>query len=152
VVQSGGAIAGVFPGLPFWAAAFVLSILQIIWAVIFGSPGGRINDAAVVLLAGLCILFFMETFGYKPNTITIPSGINIALGIELSIAMPVTWLPLVGDYSYKADNKTCGVFMPFIGYFLGSSLMYIIGFKYIMLVSVLFIIKNKWALKKGNIE
>jgi purine-cytosine permease-like protein len=42
--------------------------------------------------------------------------------------MPVSWLPLVGDYSYKANNKTCGIFMPFTGYFLGSSLMYIIGF------------------------
>jgi putative hydroxymethylpyrimidine transporter CytX len=128
VVQSGGAIVEVFPGLPFWTVAFVLSILQIIWAAIFGSPGGRINDIAVVLFAGLCILFFIEAFDYKPNTINISSGINIALGIELSIAMPVSWLPLVGDYSYKANNKICGVFMPFIGYFLGSSLMYIIGF------------------------
>ncbi|MDR0555193.1 MAG: permease, partial [Treponema sp.] len=122
VVQSGGAIAGVFPGLPFWAAAFFLSVFQIIWAVIFGSPGGKINDIAVVLLASLCVLFFIEAFGYKPNTIVISNNMKIALGIELSIAMPVSWLPLAGDYSYKAKNKTCGVFMPFAGYFLGSSL------------------------------
>jgi purine-cytosine permease-like protein len=49
------------------------------------------------------------------------------LGIELSIAMPVSWLPLVGDYSCKADSKLCAALMPFLGYFLGSCFMYIIG-------------------------
>jgi len=52
---------------------------------------------------------------------------SIMLGIELSIAMPVSWLPLVGDYSCKANDKMCAVLMPFLGYFLGSCFMYFIG-------------------------
>jgi putative hydroxymethylpyrimidine transporter CytX len=127
VVQAGGAIAAVFPNLPFWAVTFTLSILQVVWAIIFGSPGGRINDIAVVLLAGLCVLFLVESFNYEPSALTFSNGMSIMLGIELSIAMPVSWLPLVGDYSCKADSKLCAALMPFLGYFLGSCFMYIIG-------------------------
>jgi purine-cytosine permease-like protein len=97
------------------------------WAIIFGSPGGRINDIAVIFLAGLCILLFVEASGYEPVSISISNSLSIMLGIELSIAMPVSWLPLVGDYSSKAHDKTCAVGMSFLGYFLGSCFMYIIG-------------------------
>jgi purine-cytosine permease-like protein len=98
-----------------------------VWALIFGSPGGRINDIAVVLLAGLCILFLVESFNYESSVLTFSNGMSIMLGIELSIAMPVSWLPLVGDYSCKANNKICATLMPFLGYFFGSCFMYIIG-------------------------
>jgi putative hydroxymethylpyrimidine transporter CytX len=127
VVQAGGAITAVFPNLPFWTVTFALSVLQIVWAIIFGSPGGRINDIAVVLLAGLCVLFLVESFGYGSSPLVISNSMRIMLGIELSIAMPVSWLPLAGDYSYKANSKICAALMPFLGYFLGSCFMYIIG-------------------------
>jgi purine-cytosine permease-like protein len=41
--------------------------------------------------------------------------------------MPVSWLPLAGGYACKAESKTCAVAMPFIGYFVGSVLMYGFG-------------------------
>ncbi|MDR2535078.1 MAG: permease [Treponema sp.] len=134
VVQSANAIVGALPNLPFWTVALVLSILQMVWTIVFSTPGGRINDAAVILLAGLCGLFFFEAFSNKTTAVNSVQDINLALGIELCIAMPVSWLPLVGDHSYKANNKICAVLMPFLGYFLGSSLMYIIGF-YIVISS-----------------
>ncbi|MDR0722951.1 MAG: permease [Treponema sp.] len=127
VVQAGGAIAAVFPNLPFWTIPFALSILQMVWAIIFGSPGRRINDIAVVLLAGLCVLFLVESFNHESSDLVFSNSISIMLGIELSIAMPVSWLPLVGDYSCKANDKVCAFLMPFLGYFLGSCFMYLIG-------------------------
>jgi putative hydroxymethylpyrimidine transporter CytX len=127
VVQAGGAIAAVFPNLPFWTVTFTLSILQMVWAMIFGSPGGRINDIAVILLASLCVLFLVESFGYESSPLAVSNNMSIMLGIELSIAMPVSWLPLAGDYSCKANDKTCATLMPFLGYFLGSCFMYILG-------------------------
>jgi putative hydroxymethylpyrimidine transporter CytX len=127
VVQAGGAITAVFPSLPFWMVTLALSVIQIIWALFFGSPGGKINDIAVVLLAGLCVLILLESFAYKSSSLVISSNMSVMLGIELSIAMPVSWLPLAGDYSCKANDKTCAALMPFLGYFLGSCFMYIIG-------------------------
>lgn len=127
VVQAGITIHAVFPNIPFWAAALTLSVLQIAWALAFGSPGGKINEIAVVLLAGLCVVFFVESIGYKSDFKFISDNMTVMLGIELSIAMPVSWLPLVGDYSCKAKSKTGAVLMPFLGYFLGSCVMYFIG-------------------------
>ncbi|WP_461246153.1 SLC5/6 family protein, partial [Treponema sp. R6D11] len=127
VVQAGGAIAAVLPNIPFWTITLTLSVFQIIWALIFGSPGGKINDIAVVLLASLCVLFLIESFGYKSDFILMSNNMSIMLGIELSIAMPVSWLPLVGDYSCKANDKISAVLMPFLGYFFGSCFMYFIG-------------------------
>jgi putative hydroxymethylpyrimidine transporter CytX len=127
VVQAGGAIVAVFPHLPFWTAALALSIVQIAWALFFGSPGGKINDIAVVLLASLCVFLFIESTGYTSSSLIISDNMGIMLGMELSIAMPISWLPLVGDYSCKANDKMCAVLMPFLGYFLGSCFMYFVG-------------------------
>jgi purine-cytosine permease-like protein len=52
---------------------------------------------------------------------------SLMLAVELSIAMPVSWLPLVGDYSHKADSPLTAALMPFAGYFAGSVLMYVLG-------------------------
>jgi purine-cytosine permease-like protein len=41
--------------------------------------------------------------------------------------MPVSWLPLAGDYSREAKDGTCAALMPFAGYFLGSAAMYVFG-------------------------
>jgi putative hydroxymethylpyrimidine transporter CytX len=129
VVEAVSAITLVLPALPFWAAALGLSVFEVLWALVFGSPGGRINDIAVALLAVLCTLLFIEAARGISGAAGFSGAMtmNITLGIELSIAMPVSWLPLVGDYSSQADSKLCAAGMPFIGYFTGSCLMYIIG-------------------------
>ncbi|MDR1832454.1 MAG: hypothetical protein LBQ97_06975 [Fusobacteriaceae bacterium] len=130
IVQSGSAITSVFPGIPFKVVTFTLSLLQIIWAMSFGTPASRINDLAVVLLALLCLLFFGEAFAGRPAVAPAfpASAMNLVLGIELSIAMPVSWLPLVGDYSSKAEDGATAFIMPFLGYFAGSCFMYFLGF------------------------
>jgi putative hydroxymethylpyrimidine transporter CytX len=125
VVQAGSAIAGVFTNFPFWIIALVLSVLVLVWALILGTPAGKLNEIAVILLACLCVVLFAESGGKAGAAI--PGAMSVTLGIELSIAMPVSWLPLAGDYAYKAESKTCAVLMPFIGYFAGSVLMYGFG-------------------------
>jgi putative hydroxymethylpyrimidine transporter CytX len=127
VVQAGSAVSGVFPGFPFWAAALVLSSLVLVWALMLGSPAGRLNEVAVILLALLCVLLFAEAAGKGLSGGGLAGAMNISLGIELSIAMPVSWLPLAGDYASKTDSPACASLMPFIGYFSGSILMYGFG-------------------------
>jgi putative hydroxymethylpyrimidine transporter CytX len=127
VVQAGSAVSGVFPGFPFPAAALVLSGLVLIWALMLGSPAGRLNEIAVVLLAALCVLLFAEAAGKGLSGGGLREAMSVSLGIELSIAMPVSWLPLAGDYASKTDSPVCASLMPFIGYFTGSVLMYGLG-------------------------
>jgi purine-cytosine permease-like protein len=43
------------------------------------------------------------------------------------MAMPISWLPLIGDYSKKSKNTMQAAICPFLGYFVGSVLMYFLG-------------------------
>jgi purine-cytosine permease-like protein len=130
-VQAGSAITSVFPELPFAPAAFVLSVLVLAWALLLGSPAVRLNNIVVILLSILCAVLFAESAGRADGTILgagLPGdAIGMALAIELSIAMPVSWLPLIGDYAVSAGDRTCAAGMPFAGYFAGSTLMYLFG-------------------------
>jgi putative hydroxymethylpyrimidine transporter CytX len=127
VVQAGSAVTGVFPGFPFPVAALVLAGLVLLWALLLGSPAGRLNEAAVVLLAVLGVVLFAEAAGKGIAGTGLGTAMSVSLGIELSIAMPVSWLPLAGDYAVKTDSPISASLMPFIGYFVGSVLMYGFG-------------------------
>lgn len=49
------------------------------------------------------------------------------MGFELSIIMPLSWFPLIADYTSLARSKRGALIAPFCGYFLGSCWMYAIG-------------------------
>ncbi|MDR2133879.1 MAG: permease [Treponema sp.] len=126
VVQAGNAFTALFP-LPFAPVSFALGLLVLLWALIFGSPARWINGAVVILLAVLCGVLFWESAGGGPGPAVFSEPLSFTLALELSIAMPVSWLPLAGDYSCRAKDTLCASVMPFAGYFLGSVFMYGFG-------------------------
>jgi putative hydroxymethylpyrimidine transporter CytX len=128
VVQAGSALTGMLPAVPFSLSALILALLVLIWALMFGSPVGQgIHSLIVALLAVLCVVLFVEASGIKGEAGAFENSMSLMLAVELSIAMPVSWLPLVGDYSHQADGPLTAALMPFAGYFVGSALMYALG-------------------------
>jgi putative hydroxymethylpyrimidine transporter CytX len=132
IVQAGSAVTSVLPRLPFAPVAFALSALVLAWALLLGSPAVRLNNAVVILLSILCAVLFAESAFRGGGAVTgggvLESDvIGMTLAIELSVAMPVSWLPLVGDYTVSAKDSVCAAGMPFVGYFAGSTLMYLFG-------------------------
>jgi putative hydroxymethylpyrimidine transporter CytX len=128
IVQAGSALKGVMPELSFTLTVTVLSALVLIWALIFRSPAGRLNDLMVVLLASLCLALFLEALAVDKTAAGAAGGsMSLILAIELSIAMPVSWLPLIGDYTCRARDKYTAAALPFLGYSLGSIAMYLLG-------------------------
>ena len=49
------------------------------------------------------------------------------IGLDLVIAMPISWMPLVSDYSRFARKTTPAFWNTWWGYFLVSSWMYLLG-------------------------
>ncbi len=127
IVQAGSAVVGVFPGFPFAAAALVLAVPVLAWALLLGSPAGWLNDIVVVLLGVLCAVLFAQAMVGGGGAPLSGGGMTMALAVELSIAMPVSWLPLVGDYSSGAPDRLTAAVMPAAGYLTGSVLMYAFG-------------------------
>jgi putative hydroxymethylpyrimidine transporter CytX len=54
-------------------------------------------------------------------------GLPFMLGLDYVIAMPISWLPLVCDYSRYAKENRGSLIGTWLGYFLVSSWMYLIG-------------------------
>jgi putative hydroxymethylpyrimidine transporter CytX len=49
------------------------------------------------------------------------------IGMDLVIAMPISWLPLVSDYSRFATDSKSSFWGTWVGYFVVSSWMYLLG-------------------------
>ncbi|MDR3324371.1 MAG: cytosine permease [Spirochaetaceae bacterium] len=131
VVQAARAMHGILPAAPFSLLALALSALTLVWALAFGSPARALNGVVVCLLALLCALLFAESFfpvvaGVAPSP-GAGEGMSFFLAVELSVAMPVSWLPLVGDYAKDASSKAAASVVPAAAYFAGSVLMYLFG-------------------------
>lgn len=112
--------------IPLWS---VLTAVLIIMVIAFGMTGfKKINTLAVVLLFALTLVLGWVVFR-SGKLFSQPSGKGMSFGsaLELVIAMPLSWLPMVADYTRFAGNEKDGAFGSFLGYFVGSSWMFIIG-------------------------
>lgn len=115
-----------FDSINTWAIAIGIFIGLWIW---LGKVGfQKLNVVAVVLLFALtlvlCGVVFQEgsILHVKPT-----DEMSFGSALELSIIMPLSWLPLISDYTRFAKSKKGGLIGSFTGYFIGSSLMYAIG-------------------------
>lgn len=105
-----------------------IGILICIW-IYFGKDGlKKLNNAAVILLFGLTLVLSFIIFkdGSLFNKAAI-GGMTTGAALELNIIMPLSWLPLIADYTRFAKTKKGAALGSFFGYFSGSSFMYTIG-------------------------
>jgi putative hydroxymethylpyrimidine transporter CytX len=105
-----------------------IGILTALW-IWFGKAGmKKLNTIAVLLLFGLTLVLGTVIFKDKALLSNAVSG-NMSFGgaLELSVIMPLSWLPLIADYTRFAKSERAAGYGSFIGYFLGSSWMFIIG-------------------------
>ncbi|MBS4538599.1 putative hydroxymethylpyrimidine transporter CytX [Clostridium sp. D2Q-11] len=112
-------------GLSYKLSLIIMAIFVFMWSYYFERKSKKINDFAVLTLLILtCLIFFNIDFER-----IIPTGANVSFitVVELSIAMPVSWIPLIGDYTMRGESRK-GVFLSsFFGYFIASSSMYVLG-------------------------
>jgi putative hydroxymethylpyrimidine transporter CytX len=88
----------------------------------------RINTIAASLLLVLTAVmsWVVLTHPSAAAAMTGPRG-PFGMGFELSIIMPLSWFPLISDYTSLARTRREALIAPFCGYFLGSCWMYAIG-------------------------
>jgi putative hydroxymethylpyrimidine transporter CytX len=109
--------------MPFIIGAFVG-----LW-VFWGVRGFKvINTVAAGLLLVLTIVMSVLIFTSPAGAGGAPTGKGaFGFGFELSIIMPLSWFPLISDYTSLARTKKGALIAPFLGYFIGSCWMYFIG-------------------------
>jgi len=103
-----------------------------VWAMVGHRWWKWIQRIAVVSLGALCVVMtyvvmMNAPFSFLKNIIA-DGSLHWATGFDIVIAMPISWLPLVADYSRFAKNTKSACRGTWWGYFLVSSWMFILGF------------------------
>lgn len=121
------AAGGIFKNSP-WIWCVVIGALIILWIVIGITNLGKINTVAMAALFILTIILCKIIF-FSGNHVTTPVGEAMSFGaaVELAVAMPLSWLPLISDYTREAEKPVKATAVSSIVYGVVSCWMYIIG-------------------------
>lgn len=103
-----------------------LGFLVLLWSLFMEKGSKLINEISVALLMVLSLVMLYLSWGQTP-TAPVSGEMSIGFALELSLVMPLSWTPLIADYTQKAKSSRGAVWSSYVGYFIGSSLMYIIG-------------------------
>jgi putative hydroxymethylpyrimidine transporter CytX len=83
--------------------------------------------AMVVLTVWMTVLIFRKYSVGEVLAKAPTGGTSLLAGTDLVVAMSVSWLPLVADYSRFAKSRRGATAGTFLGYFLGGTWMYAVG-------------------------
>lgn len=125
-----GALAanGIFEiGHIVWAA--IIGVLILVWILVGITNLGKVNTVAMLALFVLSLVLFKVIFlggnGYTP--IVDDGSLTFGAAVELAVAMPLSWLPLISDYTREAEKPFAATMASVVTYSVISSFMYIIG-------------------------
>jgi putative hydroxymethylpyrimidine transporter CytX len=88
----------------------------------------RISVSALLILCLAMTYVVFQEYGWcMLSQIPRKRDFPFMIGLDLIIAMPISWLPLVSDYSRFAKSSKSSFWGTWISYFIVSSWMYLIG-------------------------
>ena len=127
--QAAAGLAGGAGSARGWIVA--MGLLTTGWALAGSRAWKTLQKIGVVLLLGLSVAMTalaLQTYGWRelwaaPSARSMP----FMLGLDLVIAMPISWMPLVSDYTRYAAVPGRGIRGTWWGYFLVSSWMFVAG-------------------------
>lgn len=110
-----------------WVWCLVIGALIILWIVIGITNLGKINTVAMAALFILTLVLSRVIFG--DGSVAGASGDAMTFGaaVELSVAMPLSWLPLISDYTREAKEPVKATAVSTVVYGVVSCWMYVIG-------------------------
>lgn len=110
-----------------WIWCIVIGALIILWIMIGIKNLGKVNTVAMAALFLLTIILSFVIFG-KGKMLNIGGeGMSFGAAVELSVAMPLSWLPLISDYTREAKKPVKATAVSAITYGIVSMWMYVIG-------------------------
>lgn len=118
-----------FSNLRLWV--ILSGVITTLWALVGHRIWKWLERVSVIALLILCFAMtyvVLQQFGWDMlSQIPRKKDFSFMAGMDLIIAMPISWLPLVSDYSrFAKDSKSC-FWGTWISYFIVSSWMYLVG-------------------------
>ena len=128
MIYDGALAANTVMDAGHWLWCLVIGILIIVWIRIGILRIERVNAVAMTGLFLITVLLCSVIWGSAEATGS-PAGetMSFAMALELSIAMPLSWLPLISDYTREAERPAAAAAVSALVYGLVSCWMYFIG-------------------------
>lgn len=128
MIYDGALAAGGIWSPGHWVWCLVIGGLIVLWLAVGIQNLGKLNTVAMAALFLLTIVLSFVIFK-RDNIIVYASfpAMSFGAAVELSVAMPLSWLPLISDYTRDAEKPVKATAVSAAVYGLVSCWMYIIG-------------------------
>lgn len=111
-----------------WVWCLVIGVLIVLWIFIGITNLGKINTIAMAALFILTLILCKLIFFDGGAALAIgEEAMSFGAAVELSVAMPLSWLPLISDYTREAKEPVKATAVSSVVYGLVSCWMYVIG-------------------------
>lgn len=126
--QGTQALMGLNLGISFPIISFILAGLVGLWVYVGLQRSSKITSVVMIILTVLLVVLSVKLLGLQ-QSIAVHSSptLNFWNIFEISIAMPVSWLPVISDYTKDAKEPVKATAISAIAYTIASLWMYIIG-------------------------
>ena len=129
MIYDGALAAGGVLGAGQTVWCLVIGGLILVWILIGIRNLGKINTVAMAALFILTLILCKVIFFGRGGGVLAGEGETMSFGaaVELSVAMPLSWLPLISDYTRQAQKPVRATVASVVTYGLVSCWMYVIG-------------------------
>ena len=111
-----------------WVWCLVIGALIIVWILVGVTNLGKVNTIAMaalfILTLVLCKVIF---FSGAAGNVDTSEAMSFGAAVELAVAMPLSWLPLISDYTREAEEPVKATAVSAVVYGIISCWMYVIG-------------------------
>ena len=109
-----------------WIWSLIIGGLILIWLFIGIKNMSKINIVAMSALFLLTIFLSYKIFG-GGQVSPVEGELSFGNAIEIALAMPLSWLPLISDYTRRAEKPFAATCASASTYIVVSTWMYVIG-------------------------
>jgi len=134
--QGASALAGLNLPISFPLTCVILATLIAAWVYVGIRRSANVTTVVMAALTILLAILSVKLFGLGSGSSAVASAAGNAATatalkfwniFEISIAMPISWLPVISDYTKDAEKPVKATAISAIAYTFASLWMYIIG-------------------------
>ncbi|MGN0428082.1 MAG: putative hydroxymethylpyrimidine transporter CytX [Agathobacter sp.] len=110
-----------------WVWALIIGALILVWILIGLTNLGKVNTVAMLALFILTLVLCKVVFFDSGIVTGFDDSLSFGAAVELAVAMPLSWLPLISDYTREAEKPFGATLVSVLVYSAVSIFMYVIG-------------------------
>lgn len=127
MIYDGALAVGSIFSAGHWVWCLVIGGLILVWILVGVTNLGWLNKVSMAALFLLTVALCWVIFSGEPQGGGTGEAMSFGAAVELAVAMPLSWLPLISDYTREAEKPFQATLASTVVYGLVSTWMYVIG-------------------------